>query len=336
MIAIHDKPCSLSDEWAAYCRENNIDYKMVDCNRTDIISHLEGCQGLLWNWWHDDSRSILYARQLTYSLERIGMKVYPDSNTCWHFDDKVGQKYLFEALMLPFVKTYIFYDKEQAKKWIRQTTFPKVFKLRGGASSVNVRLVKSKIQAYRLVNKAFGRGFNVTGRFGIIKDRYLIFRKERKLSALIELLKGYVRLVIPKYDYRMRVRDKGYVYFQDYIQGNEFDVRVVVIGEKAFSIKREIRKNDFRASGSGHKNYDHREISSEYIETAFLCADKLKMQSVAFDFLNNKGRIFLVEISYAFVTRDFPGYWDRNLQWHQGNCNVAGCIIKEFLSALNK
>ena len=27
----------------------------------------------------------------------FGIKVFPDSNTAWHFDDKVGQKYLLEA-----------------------------------------------------------------------------------------------------------------------------------------------------------------------------------------------------------------------------------------------
>ena len=38
--------------------------------------------------------------------------------------------------------------------------FPKVFKLRGGAGAANVKLVKSKRDFIKLINKAFGRGFS--------------------------------------------------------------------------------------------------------------------------------------------------------------------------------
>ena len=70
--------------------------------------------------------------------------VFPNFNTAWHFDDKVGQKYLLEAIDAPLVPSYVFYSKEMALKWLEQTQFPKVFKLRGGAGSANVKLVQDE------------------------------------------------------------------------------------------------------------------------------------------------------------------------------------------------
>ena len=52
-----------------------------------------------------------------FSVEASGKKVFPDFNTVWHFDDKVGQKYLLEALDLPLVPTWVFYDKTEALQW---------------------------------------------------------------------------------------------------------------------------------------------------------------------------------------------------------------------------
>ena len=51
---------------------------------------------------------------MTYALEHKGIKVFPDSKTCWHFDDKVGQKYLFEELKALFshIKILVIVDEK--------------------------------------------------------------------------------------------------------------------------------------------------------------------------------------------------------------------------------
>jgi len=143
-IAIHKRPGSFSDRWIEYCNQKNINYKIVNCYDSDIINQLKDCSGLMWHWNHGDYREQNFARQLIISIEKMGAKVFPNSNTCWHFDDKVGQKYLLEAIGAPLAPTYVFYDKKSAFDWIDKTTFPKVFKLRGGAGSLNVKLVEHK------------------------------------------------------------------------------------------------------------------------------------------------------------------------------------------------
>ena len=47
LIAIHRHKDSFSDRWIPYCESNNIDYKLVDCYRTDIIDQLADCDALM-------------------------------------------------------------------------------------------------------------------------------------------------------------------------------------------------------------------------------------------------------------------------------------------------
>jgi hypothetical protein len=338
-IAIHNDPGTFSDQWIRYCKEYKVDFKLVNCFDSDIVSQLEDCDGLMWHWSQVDSRAILFARQLTYSLEKKGLKVFPDSQTCWHFDDKVGQKYLLESIKAPLVPSFVFYVKEQAEDWVNHTNFPKVFKLRGGASSVNVKLVKSKVRAYRLIRKAFGRGFMPINKINRLNDKVLKFKRNRNFANFILIIKGIFRLVYPSYDDKMLVREKGYIYFQDFISESTYDIRIVIIGNRAFGIKRLVRKNDFRASGSGNLVYDRQEIPEECIRNAFCEAEKLDLQCVGFDFVFKNGVVWLLEISYGFVSEAYlpcPGFWDNKLNWHEGSFVPEWFMIEDFINALNK
>ncbi len=60
----------------------------------------------------------------------------------------MAQKYLLESIAAPLVDSYVFYSKKEAIKWVEETSYPKVFKLAGGASSSNVRALfrKSRLQ----------------------------------------------------------------------------------------------------------------------------------------------------------------------------------------------
>lgn len=174
-----------------------IDFKKVDCYDTDIIQRLDDCGGLMWNWNQNDYKAALLARQLTISLEKKGIKVFPNTNTSWHFDDKVGQKYLLEAIGSPLVKSYVFYSAQEALDWIEKTSFPKVFKLRGGAGSINVRLIKTKKTARQLIKKAFTNGFLPINRIASLKDRFWILQRDKNLAAVKKVIGGFGRLFIP-------------------------------------------------------------------------------------------------------------------------------------------
>lgn len=335
-IAIHHNIGSFSDRWVDYCKEKSINYKIVNCYDSSIMYQINDCDALMWHFSHGDYRDNLFAKQLLLSIELSGKKVFPDFNTNWHFDDKIGQKYLFESNGAPFVPTYVFYSKRDAQKWINTTTFPKVFKLRGGAGSSNVRLVRNRKEAHRIVNKAFSHGFSQFDRWGYLKDRIIKVREGK--DPIIGIFKGIVRLFIPTEYSKKHHREKGYVLFQDFVPNNTFDTRVIIIGDKAFAIKRLNRMNDFRASGSGSIVYEKSEINESCIKIAFKVNNKIKAQCLAYDFVfNEKKEPLIVEISYGFSVHAYdlcPGYWTSDLEWHQGKFNPQGWIIENLVLSI--
>lgn len=335
-IAIHQDFGSFSDRWISYCEEQNIAYKIVNCYDSDIISQLSDCNGLMWHWILNDYKSALFARQLALSLEKKGINIFPDVNTSWHYNDKLGQKYLLEAIEAPLVKSYVFYTKGEAMEWINNTTYPKVFKLRGGAGSVNVSLVKTKYRARHLVKKAFGRGFSHINRINRVRNRVWEFKKNRNLSSFIKVLAGIVRIFVPNEIERFSHNEKGYIYFQDFIKDNEFDTRLVVIGNRCFGVRRFCRKGDFRASGSGVFDANPTLIDKRCVNIAFSVANLIGAQSIAFDFVFEDNNPKIVEISYCFplgAPDDCVGYWDNNLVWYDVAINAEIFMIKDFIDS---
>ena len=268
MLAIHHRDNSFSVKWIEYCKTNDIKYKLVDCYSTNIIADLKGCHALMWHWYHNNYKAQLFARQLIISVEKMGLKVFPNTNTVWHFDDKLGQKYLFEALDAPLIKSYLFYDLKTSLSWIKKTQFPKVFKLRSGAGSSNVKLLKSKSEAIKYAKKAFSKGFT-SGRFEALRERIWHFQRDKDIKSFINISRGIVRILFPNKVKNNLQIEKNYFYIQDFIPNNDSDIRIIVIGNRAFAIKRMVRDGDFRASGSGNIIYNPEEIPKECIKIAF-------------------------------------------------------------------
>lgn len=336
-IAIHDSKISYSARWIAYCKENQIPFKIVDCYKSDIIDQLEDCDGLMWHFYQASPKDYLCAKQILYSVQASGKKVFPDFNTCWHFDDKVGQKYLLEAIGAPLVPSYVFYSKSEALQWANQTTFPRVFKLRGGASSDNVKLVRSKKQAVRLINKAFGSGFRRFDPLSGFKERWRRIKLGK--SDFSEIFEALGHFLIRTDFEKIAGKDRGYAYFQDFINDCTYDIRVKVVDDKCWVYKRIVRENDFRASGSDNQVFSPEGVPMEVIEIAFSISRQLGLKSVAFDFLLSKsGKPLLLEISYGFGYKDEQhyAYWDSNLNWHEGSFNPFGWMVESLIKDIKE
>lgn len=334
-IGIHKIKGSFSDRWIAYCDRNNIFWKPVDCYQSDIIQQLSDCDALMWPFSQNSPKAWLFAKQLIYSVEAAGKKVFPDFDTIWHFDDKLGQKYLLEAIGAPLVPTWAFYSKQEALLWAGKYDFPKVFKLRGGAGSQNVKLVETKFQAIKLIQKAFSYGFAAYDPSGSLKERWRLYRLGK--TDFQDLLKGIARFFIAPPYARVRGRERGYIYFQEFIPDNDFDIRVVVVGDKAFAIKRMVRKGDFRASGSGNILYDKGLINEETVRLSFEMSAKLKTQCVALDFVYKDLKPLVVEISYGFSSAGYDpctGYWDNEMCWHEGKFDPYGWMVEDLIRSI--
>ncbi|MCK4657997.1 MAG: hypothetical protein KAV82_00610 [Phycisphaerae bacterium] len=335
-IGIHHQKRSFSDRWIEYCTEHGLPYTIVDCYDSQIMSQLASIDVLLWEFLLLPT-DLLMARFVLKAAEMQGLHVFPNSATCWHYDDKVAQKYLLEAINTDFVPTHVFYDLESSLRWIDQTSFPKVFKLRRGAGSQNVKLVRSVSEAKRLARRAFGKGFRPIP--GFLWDAKTKMRKHRQIGDIANVLKRLPETLSNTRRIRGAMAwEKGYIYFQDFMPDNGTDTRITVIGDRAFGLTRNVRPNDFRASGSGSINYDVGQIDMRCVEMAFQVAKQLDTQSLAFDFVRAPtGKPQILEVSYCYVAGavyDCPGHWDSTLAWHEGHMWPQDAILEDLLAEM--
>lgn len=333
-VAIHHRKGSFSERWISYCKENNIDFEIVNAFDADFLHRMNNFDVFMWHHHQSLYEDTLLAKTLLFALEHAGVKVFPDFKTGWYFDDKVAETYLLEALDLPVVPSKIFYDKASALKWLDSTDFPKVFKLKNGASGANVRIVKSRKEAIKYVQRSFGRGYPQYDGIERFKESLRIyFRKE---SSLLRPIKSLIRVFVPTKFSRWSAKERGYCYFQDFIPNNGFDTRVIVIGDKAFAMKNLIRANDFRASNSGDFLFERADINEECIKLAFEAQKRMGSQSMGFDIIESKdGQLFILEMGYGFIAdiyRSCPGYWDRNMNWHEKTFYPQDWMIEQVLN----
>lgn len=336
-LLIHDRQGSFSERWIAHCNEHQISYALVNCFETDILQNFASADALLWHWHHQDQREQLIARQVLKAAEMMGIAVFPNIATCWHFDDKIAQKYLLEAVEAPLVPTYVFYDLKTALHWTDNASFPKVFKLRKGAGSVNVRLVRTRKQARALTKQAFSCGFKpVPEYWNDAAKRYRVTRRRGDFFGVLRRVPSTLAK-IRKMNQTMG-REKGYVYFQDLVPENQFDTRVTIIGNRAFAFTRNVRPGDFRASGSGDIDYDIRRIRLECVTIAFDTARKTGSQSMALDFvLSPNDGPMIVEVSYCYdptAVYRCEGHWDLELNWHAGHLWPQDAILIDLLETI--
>lgn len=148
-------------------------------------------------------------------------------------------------------------------------------------------------------------------------------------------VKELVRFVHPPHYAGVLGRERGYVYFQDFLPGNNCDIRVIVIGDRAFGIRRLVRPGDFRASGSGRITYEREDIDEHCVGLAFETATKLGGDCVALDFVfDQPGKPMILEVSYGFAAEGYDpctGYWDRDLNWHPGPFDPQGWMVQRVL-----
>lgn len=331
-LAIHNGN-GWNKSWIQYAEENNITYIVVDCYSNNIISILkeQGVTHLMWHFTHNSPTDIFMARNVLFSAQLSGLKVYPDINASWHFDDKISQKYLLEAIDAPLVPSYVFYDEKKALEWAKATSYPKVAKLRRGAGSYNVKLIENSVEATKYIKRMFGNGIEPSP--GYLADVKTKLKVAGSLTGVLKRLKKAPRFFKMVYQGKKGfLKEKSYAYFQDFIPNNTCDFRVIVVNSKTYGMRRMVREGDFRASGAGV--FDYSEVDEEIIKIAQDTAKQLNMLSVAFDFVLDDGKPLIVEISYGFGiegSSKINMYWDENNEKVIGRVDAPVEIINDFL-----
>lgn len=335
MVAIHHRPGSYSDKWIEYCQKEEVDFIIINLFDTNLINTLreKKVTHLLFHFGVSEYKNELILKDLCHLLEKEGIKVFPNHSTYWHYDDKVKQKYLFEQLNIPHVPMHVFYSEAKALSWIeKEATYPFVFKLRRGAGSNNVKLIENKLKARKLVKRMFNGGINSVP--PILKDVKTKVEKHNRKKDWRQTIYRLPKTLVNIYTKRRQILfEKGYFLAQDFVDGLDRDYRLKIVGDKCWGLIRYTRDNDFRASGSGRVEYDHRKIPIELVKLSFELANKLEMQSIAFDFLYSTKQTLLIEVSYCYGIDEeqLSGYWTSDLKYHAGYFRPEDLIIENLL-----
>ncbi len=329
---------SYSRKWIEKLQKSGIDVLCLNLLMPDALEKAMKCDGIMCLWEHTpfDKQS---ARMILYVIENYLHKpVFPDTATAWHYDEKVAQYYLLSSLNASMPETWIFWDIEYALKWTDSVQFPVVFKLSSGAGSSNVLKVKNKKHAIELINKSF--------RYGIFPYTMNEYKNQTIIPLTTNLMKQTIFRIKDSISYILfgdfpRLRptwwkpELGYIYFQEFLNNNQYDTRISIIGNRAFGFRRFNRSEDFRASGSGNIDYDPAKIDQRCISEAFKLSKLGRFQSMAYDFLFKNDKPVVCEISYAFAdwaVHNCHGFWDDTLTWHETDIWPEDAQVEDFIS----
>lgn len=328
--AKQDQSDSFSKHWEEVIVERGHAVRHVDVKNSDILQQIKGCNGFMWRWTHLEEIRQIASRLLPIVQNHLGIPVFPNQNTCWHYDDRIAQAYLFQALEIASPETNVFFDQDLALNWAKTARYPQVLKLFSGAGSANV----AKIENYRRAEEYIHLLFNA-GCVNLVDRRQELIKRG---SSWLKTLAGiaYLRRLPPSVH-------KGYILFQEFLPDNSFDTQVTVIGDRAFAFRRLNAAEDSQASGSRQIDYDSAQIDLNFVKLAFSVARKLESQSIAINGLydRQKDSVVTSKASYTYISETIhkcPGHWklqpDEELIWTEENIWPGQAQANDFLDYL--
>lgn len=325
-----------NNPWEDYLKANGIQYDKVDLFAVDAIETLKNYDVLLWHFGQYSWTDMLETRSILYSAKILGLKVFPDFNDAWHFDDKVAEMYALQAVGAPIPQSKVFYSMSVLKRAVENgdVSYPVVAKLRTGSGSHNVKLIKTESQLLRYAKRMFGRGYKPAP--SLLYKTSSNIRSSHNKASFLAKLKRAPEFLRTRRGAKKFPNEKGYVYLQEFIPSDGYDMKVVVVGDKLSGLYRPIRSHDFRASGGGEVLYNKELFTENIIRSAFATADAIGFKCVGFDYVvdNRTGEGKIVEMSYGFshtAVMGMGGWFDRDCQWHEGALNAPKELLKNLL-----
>ena len=324
----------ISDTWEQLLDKNGVKWEYIDCYDYDIISKLSDYSAIIWHYSNFVNADLMEAQNILNIASSLGLKVFPDNNTGWHFDDKIAEMYAFQSANAPIPESWVFYDIKKCLEWLKnKAEYPLVAKLRRGSGANNVILLHKYSQAKKYSKKMFSKGFDPSQSF--IYKTYSKIQSTHDWKTLVMRFKRIPDFLWARRYGKGMPTEKEYCYFQKFIENDGYDLKVVVTNDKCSFLVRNVRKHDFRASGGGDICYDKSLINDKIVRSAFAMYDALGMQCVGFDYVVDKktGDGLIVEMCHGFdydAVYQCGGYWDRNFIWHDEPLNARTEILTEM------
>jgi len=325
--------------WLQYCVDHAIPYEMVDPYRPDIVQRLGKYSALLWaiqNYVHAD---LIESRNILRVAERMGLPVFPDHNTAWHFDDKIAEMYLLQSIGAPIPESRVFYLLDDCVEWLMtEAEYPLIAKLRNGSGSNNVKMLKTRDAAIRYAKRMFTRGFHPAP--GFLYKAYSKAQSSREWKTALARIRKIPEFLHTLSRAKRLAREHDYCYFQQFVENDGYDLKVAVVGDKLGYLVRKTRCHDFRASGGGDLFFNRALVTDQIRDSAFSAAEAAGLQCIGFDYVVDRrtGAGVIIEMCYGFdwtAIEQAGGYWDPRGVWHDEPLRVPDEIIANLLQHID-
>lgn len=293
--------------WTKYRRfleNNSFPYGICDIHSHDWIHNVENFDVII-GVVSSESSHLEEVQKKYYFLEKfLGKQCFPSSTHVLLYENKCFEAYLSEWFGLPFARTYISYDREDALASAETLKYPLVSKINPSSAGMGVQLLRTPKQARKIIRRAFSN----VGR----------------------------KVHVPYF------RQKNYVYFQEYIPNDGYDIRVILVDKMAFGYYRRVLRGDIRASGMGL--VEKRALPEEAIRTAERVYTSIRSPLLAVDMVHAlDGSYWVIEFSPFFlwespeqlVVDGVPGVYmiddSGAIRFQKGRYWVDELALREFL-----
>ncbi len=270
--------------WTKYRRflENNgFEYGIYELQAHDWMEKAKGFDAIV-GFLSSEWWDLQEMREKYSFLENfLGKRTYPSPAHVDLYENKRLEAYICKAKRLPFVPTYVSHSKADARELVHELRYPVVSKIVPASASMGVELVRDETRARAIVEEAFSQ----TGR----KTHNVVFRQ------------------------------KNYVYFQDFVQNDGYDLRVIVVGSWLFGYYRRALAGDFRASGMNQ--VEKRDLPSEAMQIALRLNQIIKSSMLVVDMVHGTDGTYQI-IEYSPICQ-----MEKPEQLHVNG--IAGAYIAE-------
>ena len=322
--ATDGNPQSFSAGWKGLADELGVEAEVIEPLLPGAIGRIGGFDGFIWRYnfrqpWTDAGPRIMAVVE-----DQHGLPVWPARVLRETFENKIAQAYVLDAIDVPRPRTWVFWSEKAAREALGELPLPLVAKLSRGVRGEGVALIRTREEAVRLIKQMFS--------FGLGSMEFMRGGKARrfgKYSPMIEALrKGRIK----------GNHERGYVIFQEFVEGNAFDTRVVIQGERAWASRRLNREGDFRASGSGVSEFDAKAISPAALALAWRVADAMGVRTLVADVMQRGEAPVMGEISYSMashVVREMDGHWRRGpegISWDAAALDWPRAVFEDFVA----
>jgi hypothetical protein len=200
--------------WTKYwrfCEQNALACDVYDIHAQDWLTQAKRFD-VIAGIWSCELHCLEELREKFWVLEtQLHKATFPSFAEAFLYENKRLESYITSIHHLPFARTFITHNREDALSMLDKLPYPIVSKMVPASASVGMELIHTSRQARAIIERLFSPSGRKT-----------------------------------QFPY---ARQKDFVYFQEFIPNDGYDIRAIVVGNWVFGYYRKVLPGDYRASG---------------------------------------------------------------------------------------